>query len=98
VALSVESRARSVSADVGETGGYSVLMRLMSPVKGPRSNGVPSCLCSVTRVRVREATVGGGKTFKGVCLEGLGDVGMSGVWGSKWQLLFEVWDVLDICL
>jgi hypothetical protein len=45
---------------------------------------------------VREAIIGGGKTSDVVHLEGLGEEGMSGMYGGEWQLSFEVWDVLDI--
>jgi hypothetical protein len=96
VALIVGSRARIVSANPGETGGYSSPVRLMNPAMGPGLNSIPSCSLSVTRVRVREAVVGGGETSTVVCSEGSGDKGMSGMCVSEWQLSFEVWDAFNI--
>ena len=96
VALIVGSRVRIVSANPGETGGYSLLVRSMNPAMGPGLKGVPSYSLSATRVRVREAAVGCGKTSKVAHLEGSGDEGMLGMCVSKWQLSFEVWDAFDI--
>ena len=96
VALIVGSRARIVLANPGETSRYSSLMRSMNPAIGLGLKGIPFCLRSVTRVYVREAIIGGSKTSEVVHLEGSGEEGMSGIYGSKWQLSFEVRDVLDI--
>ena len=82
VALIVGLSVRIVSANLGETGGYLSLVRLMNPAMGPRLKGVPSCSWLVTRVCVREAVVGGGETSKAAHSEGSGDEGMSGVCGS----------------
>ena len=96
VALSVGSRVRIVSADPGETGGYSSPVRLINPAMGPGLKGVPSCSWPATRVHVREAVVGGSETSEAPCLEGSGEVGMSSMCGGEQRLAFKVWDALDI--
>jgi hypothetical protein len=73
---------RIVSANLGETSGYFSLVRSMNPAMGPGLKGVPSCSWSVTRVCVREAVVGSGKTSKVARSEGSGDEGMSSMCGS----------------
>jgi len=96
VALIVGSRVRIVSADPGETSGYSSPVRLINPAMGPGLNGVPSCSLLATRVCVKEAVVGGRETSKAARSEGSGDEGTSGMCVGEWQLSFEVWDMFDI--